>query len=99
MESNLTPLQRVQSPYLRPSNLANTIFEHIHDSHIEVRKATRTALVSLGHFGRFVMIEGLRKEKNASARAECVLGLSEFGALSIRPIVIGMTDSDMRVVQ
>lgn len=99
MEANLSPLQRVQSPYLRPSNLANTIFQHIHDPSAEVRKATRSALVSLGHFGRFVMIEGLRKEKSACARAECVLGLSEFGALSIRPIVIGMTDSDARVVQ
>lgn len=99
MEAALTPLQRIQSPYLRPSNLSKTIFQFMHDSSLEVRKVARKALVSLGHFGRYVFIEGLRKEKSAAIRSECLLGLGEFGVLSIRPIVIGMTDLDEKVVQ
>ena len=99
MEANLTPLQRIQSPYLRPSNLAYTLYAFLHDPCPEVRKATREALISLGHFGRFVMIEGLRKEKQVTTRAECVSGLGTFGVLSIRPIIIALADPEEKVWQ
>ena len=65
----------------------------------EVRVTARYLLVQLKHFGRYVMIEGLRKDDNPVVRAECVSGLAHFGLLSVRPVIISLTDSDQRVIQ
>jgi len=64
---------------------------------LSYKKLAINCLYNLGSQGALIFIEGMTKDSNPIIRIQCALGLSKFGAKSIRTLAVGLFDKDKMV--